>query len=596
MPDATTAAQFVLKALNQEGIRHVFMVPGGLIDEFMYAFGDATGVTAIVAAHETGAGFMADGYARASGRFGVCMGIGGPGVANLVPAIASAYADESPILVLGGEVPSDWEARGAFQDGSAADVEMMQPITAFSKEVPVATALPRHLNVALRTMVGAVPQPVFLSLPQQIQKQPVTEAYRPLRYWVDAPPRVLDHDQVSLGILDRVSRIAILAGNGTVRSGAAEELKKVAELFQIPVATTLRAKGVFPEDHPLSLGVFGYGGTRHSTLAIAPKTDPDYTPLNVPPAELLQAELLLILGSGLNQRDTMFWSPQLPKYSVQVDIDAAAFGRNYPVSADPQSDYPERTAVLADVREFLRWLLEQKPLMNGVPARQKWSGGISLGPRYYDKDNMRSEAVPIHPARVVTELGDAAPRDCMLLVDSGTYRVFGAHYWRSFAPRQYLTATTLAPMGWAIAAAVGAKLAMKDVGITDAEKNRPCAVITGDGCMLMHGNEIQTAARYGLGIIYVVINNGAHGNIYLGVKQNPAAAALTLLPTHNWAQYAQALGCDGVVVDKPGDLAAAFQKAFAQPLTKPLVIDVRCDREASTPIGPWKRARQASLD
>src|SRR5882724_3999234 len=121
MPDAPTAAQFVLKALKQEGIGHVFMVPGGLIDDFLPAF-EGSGVTPIVAAHETGAGFMADGYARASGRFGACLAQGGPGVANLVPAIAAAYADESPILALGGEVPSDWEARGAFQDGSATDV------------------------------------------------------------------------------------------------------------------------------------------------------------------------------------------------------------------------------------------------------------------------------------------------------------------------------------------------------------------------------------------------------------------------------------------------------------------------------------------
>jgi acetolactate synthase-1/2/3 large subunit len=594
MPDAPTAAQFVLKALKQEGIGHVFMVPGGLIDEFMTAFQGA-GVTAIVAAHEAGAGFMADGYARASGRFGVCLAIGGPGVANLVPAIASAYADESPILVLGGEVPSDWEARGAFQDGSATDVEIMRPITAYAREVPVATAVPRHLTLALRTMEGAVPKPVFLSLPQQIQKQPVTEAYRPLRYWVDGPPRVLDRDQRSLGIMSRVNKIAILAGNGAVRSGAAEDLKKVAELFHIPVATTLRAKGVFPEDHPLSLGVFGYGGTRHSTLAITPQNDPLFPPPvgAGPTAADFRADLLLILGSGLNQRDTMFWSPELPKYSVQVDIDAATFGRNYPVLPDSQDDYPERTAVLSDVREFLRWMHDDPfanvELKKTVPVRQKWLPGISSQSRYYDIDNTRSAAVPIHPARVVAELRAAAPRDCMLLGDSGAHRVFAAHYWRSFAPRQYFTATTLAPMGWAIAAAVGAKL---------ANPSHPCAVITGDGCMLMHGAEIQTAARYGLGIIFVVINNSAHGNIYLGVKQNPAAAALTLLPTHNWAQYAQALGADGVVVDKPGDLAAAFQAAFARPSSpaKPLVIDVRCDRDAATPIGPWKRARQASLD
>jgi len=603
MSDAPTAAAFVLRALKTEGVDHIFMVPGGLIDDFLIALGatgaNNPGVTPIVTASETGAGYMADGYARASGRFGACLAIGGPGVVNLVPALASAYADESPIVAIGGEVPSDWEGRGAFQDGSASDVEVMRPITAFALEVPVVTALVQHLTVALRTMVGAVPKPVFLSLPQQIQKQPVTEAYRALRYWVDEPPRLFDNDQRSLGILSRVTKIAILAGNGTVRSEAAADLKAVAEQFNIPVATTLRAKGVFPEDHPLSLGVFGYAGTRHSTLAITPEYDP--LPGH-PPADQVKAELLLILGSGLNQRDTMFWSPELPKYSVQVDIDPATFGRNYPVPPSPQSDYPERTAVLGDVREFLRWMQKDQnasqSLKASSQARQKWASGISLLPRYYDVANLASDAVPIHPARVLNELGQAAPRNCMVLADSGAHRAFAAHYWRSFNPRSYFTATTLAPMGWAIPAAVGAKLARRDL---------PCLVITGDGCMLMHGKEIQTAVRNRLKIVYVVINNHAHGNIYLGTKKfGQSVAALSLLPTYDWAAFAKALGADGVVVDKPADLQQAFKDAFKPeydeastpygPFNKPIVIDVRCDPEAATPVGPWTRAKQASLD
>jgi acetolactate synthase-1/2/3 large subunit len=577
MSSAPTAVQFVLAALKQEGIDYVFMVPGGLTDDFMTAFGDATGVTAIVAAQEGGAGYMADGFARASGRFGACMAIGGPGAANLVAALASAYADESPIFAVSGEVPSDWEDRGAFQDGSAADIELMRPITAFALEVPVVTALAHHLHVALRTMVGVVPRPVFLSLPQQLQTQLVTEAYRPLRYWVDRSPRLLDRADAeqARALLTSGAKIAILAGNGTVRSQATADLIKAAEAYGIPVASTLRAKGVFPEDHALSLGVFGYGGTRHSTIALTPHDDPSADT----PADL-KADVLLIVGSGLNQRDTMFWSPDLPAASIQVDIDATAFGRDYPVAA----------SVVGDVREFLRWMHDDGASRAAFAAsradRDVWTARIRQFPRLYDIANTRSEATPIHPARVVAELRRVAPRDCMLLVDSGAHRVFGGHYWQSFEPQRYFTASALAPMGWAIPAAIGTKLARPDL---------PCAVVTGDGCMLMHGIEIQTAARYGLAIVFVVINNSALGNVYLRAKQmSPSATALSILPTHDWSQFARSLGADGVVVDKPGDLKGAFERAFESGRT--FIVDVRCDRDATTPVGPWNRAKQASLD
>jgi acetolactate synthase I/II/III large subunit len=582
MSKSPNAIEFVLGALKQEGISHVFMVPGGLIDGFLTEFGDVTGVNAIVAAHEGGAGFMADGYARASGRFGVCLGIGGPGAANLVAALANAYADESPILAVTGEVQSDWEGRGSFQDGSGAgmnDVALMRPVTVFAQEVPAVSLLPHHFHVALRTMVGNSPRPVFLSLPQDLHERPVTEAYRPLQYGLATPPRVLDREAAAAAraLLTAGPRIAILAGNGCVRSGATDDLVRLADSCGIPVATTLRAKGVFPEDHRLSLGVFGYGGTRHSTLALTPDYD---TGPNPPPAADVKADVLLILGSGLSQRDTMSWSPDLPAVTVQLDIDPCEFGRDYPVTG----------SVVGDACEFVRWMLNDEPMRSALAgnraARDAWIARVRAMPRLYEAENTQSNAVPIHPARAVADLRKVAPRDCVLLVDSGAHRVFGGHYWQSNTSNAYLTATAMAPMGWAIPAAIGAKLARPEL---------PCAVVTGDGCMLMHGIEIQTAARHGLAIVYVVINNGALGNVYLRAKQmSPAAAELSLLRTHDWAQFARSLGADGVVVEKPGDLVGAFEQAFASGGT--FVVDVRCDRDATTPVGPWNRAKSASLD
>jgi acetolactate synthase-1/2/3 large subunit len=582
MSQPPNAIQFLLGALKQEGISHVFMVPGGLLDGFLTEFGDVTGINAIVAAHEGGAGFMADGYARASGRFGVCLGIGGPGAANLVAALANAYSDESPILAVTGEVQSSWEGRGSFQDGSGSgmnDVGLMRAVTAFAQEVPAISLLPHHLHVALRTMVGDEPRPVFLSLPQDLHTQPVSEPYRPLQYGLVTSPRVLDREAAAgmRTLLATGPRIAILAGNGCVRSGATQDLLNLAKAYGIPVASTLRAKGVFPEDHELSLGVFGYGGTRHSTLALTPQDD---TGPNAPPPADFKADVLLILGSGLNQRDTMSWSPELPSVTVQVDTDASEFGRDYAVTG----------SVVGDAAEFVRWMLDdeamRKALAASRAARDAWTARVFAMPRLYDAANTKSNAVPIHPARAVADLRQVAPRDCVLLVDSGAHRVFGGHYWDSPTPNAYLTATSMAPMGWAIPAAIGAKLARPEL---------PCAVVTGDGCMLMHGIEIQTAARHGLAIVYVVINNGALGNVYLRAKQmSPAAAALSLLRTHDWVQFARSLGADGTVVEQPGDLVAAYEQAFRSGGT--FIVDVRCDKDATTPVGPWNRAKGASLD
>jgi acetolactate synthase-1/2/3 large subunit len=194
--------------------------------------------------------------------------------------------------------------------------------------------------------------------------------------------------------------------------------------------------------------------------------------------------------------------------------------------------------------------------------------------------------VPLHPARVVSELRCAMPRDTVLVVDPGAHRAFCGHYWESYGPRSYFSATNLGPMGWAIPAGIGAKAARPE---------KPLVVVTGDGCMLMHGIEIQTAARYGIPAIFVVINNGALGNVWLrAVKEGPGPAALTEIPLHNWAGFARSLGLAAATVHKPEDLAPAFQKALA--LGAPYLVDVRCDRRFTTPVTPYSQAKQAWVD
>jgi acetolactate synthase I/II/III large subunit len=241
--------------------------------------------------------------------------------------------------------------------------------------------------------------------------------------------------------------------------------------------------------------------------------------------------------------------------------------------------------VVADAHAYLDWLHGQRaalagPLASTRAARQAWLAAIRAQPRLQDPEHQASAAQPIHPARIVADLRAALPRDGIVLVDSGAHRAFAGHYWTAYAPRTYISATNLGPMGWAIPAAVG---------VSCARPGRKVAVITGDGCMHMHGLEIATAARYGLPIVYVVINNAALGNVWLRAHSlGPVPAELTTLPDLDWAGFARSLGCEGETVRDPAELAPAFARALAR--TRPTVVDVKADRRCATPVADWSAA------
>ena len=548
------------------------------MDPFLPAFAEVPGLKPVVAAQEGGAAYMADGYARASGRFGACLVIGGPGITNTVTPLEAARTDGSPLLVISGQVPTTWEGRGGFQDSSPAaldDISILRPLckASFAAETPLLVR--HHLRSCLKSMLAGGQGPVHLSLPLDVQKHEAVSEWQPLG-------RAAYHGRVAdQGALEELwrllapedpakapVRVAILAGGGVEKAGAWKELRRLAERFGIPVATTLRAKGVLPENHPLSLGVFGYAGHPHAIETILSG----------------QVEVLLVLGSGLLQRDTMYWNPKmLPnKALVQVDIDPTVIGRTWPVSLPLAGDCKE---VLA------RLLAEDSPrslsLEAGRGQRAAWLEQIrGVGPNYYDRENLAGDSVPLHPARVIRELRAALPEDAVLVVDSGAHRAFCGHYWQALRPQSYLSATNLGPMGWAIPAAVGAKAARPEL---------PLAVVTGDGCMLMHGMEIQTAARYGLGIIYVVINNGALANVWLRAHQGgPIPSELTTLPLHDWAGFARSLGLQAATVERPEELAPALYKARDCP--GPCLLDVRCDKKFATPVTPYSRAKREWSD
>ena len=555
------ATAYVLSMLAAEGLDHVFFVPGALVAPFLPELADGRGVRPIVAAHAAGAACMADGYARASGRFGACIVSCDPGCAELAAGIAAAGADASPVLCLTGRAVGPADDSEDFSSSPCGE-ELLRPLTAASFDVGCGRQLESRLRAGLTAMLAGSQAPAHVRLPLDVQEADVEGTWRPLDESCSRP-RFVDGGAVER--LWRVLvpegggaapwRVAILAGAGVGQSGASEALAAFAEQFEIPVATTLRGKGVFPEDHRLSLGVFGAAGHRHAAQALLRG----------------QVEVLIVLGSGLSHAADLFGDPGQPagRVLVHVDADPAAIGRRYPV------DVP----IVGDCRAALAHMMEGGSarimrLRAGNESRAAWMRFIrESGPALAEVGGASAEASLLHPAQVATWLRRALPRDGAVVVDRGSHRAFFTHFFQAYGPRTYFTAVGAAPRGWAIGAAVGVKAALG---------GRAVACVTGDGGMLARGADVATAARHGLSVAYVVVNNGAFGEVWPGARAaGPRAGALAELPEYDFAAFGRALGARGVRVECADALPAALAEAFGG--EGPCVVDVRCAREYAVP-------------
>lgn len=500
---------------------------------------------------------MADGYARASQKFGFCLGIAGPGAINFAPALAAAFADQIPILAISGGIPRYLESKGAFQDSTylgVNDVAVLEPITKFSARISTIENLRDYLRHALQQMASEDKGPVYIQIPQDVQN--ANYQFTPHNYIQNVDSFIDDThiEYVKKAIRNSEQKTVIIVGSRALNYQFSQNLLKLAEEYDIPIASTLCAKGAFPEDHPLSLGTFGFAGNHRANEV------------------LLSGDIdnIISFGVDFNQRNSMAWSKKLRAKQLFIQIE--------PISTKLSHHEAIDIGIKSDCSSFLKVLknkLEQGNLITKNPAsiRQLWLDKILLIGKYYDMTRILNSNTVIHPAKVIIELRKIMPRNTIVSVDSGMHRIFAAHYWESYEPHQYLTSASTAPMGWAIAAGIGAKL---------AKPKHPSVVITGDGCMLMHGNEIQTAARYNIPVIFIVLNNSAHGAIHIDSDKNRTFdGTLTELPSHDWSQYAQALGLTGYTIKNYADMTSIFKEALN--LNKACLIDIHCSAEYKAP-------------
>ena len=556
-PKECRVAEFLVDALADAGVPYIFGVIGGTVLPF---FTCTVGRRAqiVMTKHEAGAAFMADGYARVSGGLGACVATSGPGATNLITGVASAYADSIPIVVLTGQVATKSFGKGAMQESSSEGiniVEVFKTMSRYSTLVFKADRLADMWEKALRSALGGRPGPVHLSLPADVQ-----EHLFPMR----VPRRISfqrakTHDREAIKkaalYLLRARQPAILAGHGAILSGASEEIRQIAELLRIPVATTPKGKGAFPEDHRLSLGPFGYSGSPLAQWYLL-ETGVD---------------VLLAVGTSLSEWATLGWNPRLQpsKALLHVEIDPYEVGKTYRVTVPLIGD---AKAVLTEIGYELR---RQKENFRSRADRDRELQPPSERPRFLHAEAMDSDAVPIKPQRLMRDLQDSLPRDALVFVDGGANRSWAIHYWQSLYPRTFFCATGFASMGFGVAAAIGGKFAAPD---------RVVVSITGDGGFLMNGMEISTAVHYNKQVIWVVMNDAGYGIVRHGLQSLNLPDVATQYPRVDCAKVAEGLGAQAFRIREPGQINRELMARIVES-GRPTVLDVEIDPTEVAPFG-----------
>ena len=555
------AVDVFLQYLKAEGAKLVFGVPGGLLHPFFEAVENDDVLRLIVTKHEEGAAFMADGVARVTRQLAVCAGTSGPGSTNLLTGVACAFADGIPMLVVTGQAPSQSLGRGAAQETSREDMDivaMFSPITKYSAMVETTARLPHHLRRALRHALSGRPGPVHLNIPVDLWRNSITEdwfdptTYRP-------PISVFDRQAVQRAarMLQDAKRPVILAGGGVAMSGAEEHLRSLAELLPALVATTPRGKGLFPEDHELSLGVLGFAGHEAARETVLGN----------------DVDVLLTVGASLNETTTYNWHPGLVPSTglIQLDIEADRVGRNYPV------DVP----LVGDAQTILMELIyhSHRLIREGQSPQSTWRS-YPLPPsgeeRYNRPDLRASDAIPLTPQRWRRDLDEVIPEGAIIFSDIGGHMLFNIHNLCIREGQSFVLNLGFGSMGHGTAAPVGAAL---------AAPNRPVFAIIGDGCFAMNGMELITGNEYATPVIWIIENNHMHGITYHGSKMVSGKGMQSIRYKHRLeiAAIARAMGLPAWIVDRPGQLQDVIKECLS--LARPAVIEVRIDPSIPPPLG-----------
>ena len=549
-----TGAEALARMLGDYGVTHFFMVPA-VLRTTMAEIERHTGIRRIHAHGEKAAAYMADGYARACGRPGVC-GAQVVGALNLAAGLRDAHLAHSPVIALTGGRDPLTKFRGVYQE--VDDVPAFEPVTKLNATVDAVTRIPDMVRQAFRVAVSGCPGPVHLQFRGNEAQLDADEAELD-PYVEDAfarvpPYRVQPEEgplRQALALLEAAERPVLVAGGGVRWSGAGAELTALAEQLAIPVATSLNGKDAIPGGHPLSVGVVGAYSRESANLAVS------------------QADLVCFVGTSAGGMTTHSWripAPGTP--AIQIDISPENIGRNYPLSA----------AVLSDAKAALaRMAAVASPQSAG--RRQPWLGqvaGLARDWREKYRLTLTSGAVPIRPERICHELNQHLPADAIVVADTGHGGMWMGGMFDVAAGQSYIRSA--GHLGWAFPASLGAKCARPE---------RPVVTFTGDAGLWYHVGDLETAVRCGIGTV-TVVNNNRSGNqskrgfdrVY-GGQQTDRAREMWMFTEVDFARLAESIGATGIRVERPEALGPALRRALDTP--GPVVIDVVTDVDAIAP-------------
>jgi acetolactate synthase-1/2/3 large subunit len=579
------AADFIVSCLERIGIEYVFGVPGGAIEPLYNALarsGRRGGPQAVVARHEAGAAFMADGYARETGKIGVCIATSGPGTTNLITGAACAYDNGVPMLVITGQPPIHSFGKGALQESSCTGINtvgMLRHCTRYNSLV----SHPEQLHIKLFNALmhaSQVPMgPSHLSIPVDILRSPVPPGspshdfsllLRTSSALVDLP--AVDALQA---LLRHAERPVFLVGDGCGEATAA--ILKLAHLVHAPFVTTPDGKGFVNPRHPDYRGVFGFGG--HASAEALLRGEPD---------------LLLAFGTGFGEFSSGGWSQSLLN-SRLVHVDSS----DENLMRSPMARLHVRGRILTVCEQLIERMAPHSVATNVYPFRDRKTEQHDLDAMLHEPHKLHSAAAPIKPQRLMHELSRRCPPNTRFVADAGNSAAWAVHCLnpqdrraeagiRARGPAPALQGASerrrhaswlrvtmdFAPMGWAIGAAVG---------IASGNHQCPVVCITGDGSYLMNGQEITVAAELGLPVLFVVLNDGALGMVKHGQRLAGAEPIGFELPQVDYAAIAHAMGIPGHVVRSPADFDALDIEAMLR-RPGPTMLDVRIDGEEVPPM------------
>jgi acetolactate synthase-1/2/3 large subunit len=466
------------------------------------------------------------------------------------------------MLVVTGQANSLALGKGAAQETTREDIDivaMFAPVTKYSTMVTSPSSLSHHLRRALRAALTGRPGPVHLNIPVDLWDTPLGEDWfdpRTYRPDTNSFDRLAVH-RAAAALLGS-KRPVLLAGSGVSIAKAEEHLRSLAEMIPARVATTPRAKGVFPEDHPLSLGVLGFAGHKAARTTVLEG----------------EADLIFTIGASLNETTTFNWNPAFrgDKQLLQLDIDSDRIGRNYPV------DVP----LVGDAQTILVEILyhAHRMIREGAAANSTWNDAAPLPrgeSRYNGAELRHSESMPLTPERWRADLQEVLPSDSIVFSDIGGHMLFNLHHLEIKQEQRFVLNLGFGSMGHGTVAPIGAAL---------AEPGRPVFAIIGDACFTMNGMELLTAAEYDVPIVWIVENNNMHGITWHGSKlvgQRQPLDAVRYRRPLEIASMARAMGLNAYVVTEPGGIQNAVRDALGRP--GPSVIEVRVDPNCAPPLG-----------